>query len=150
MDTCDVRLLTTPEPSKSKVSVTIKVASIDTKNEKRDGHLKSDEFFDAAKYPDIKFESTKIEKTKNGFVAHGDLTMRGVTKKVELPFEIAGIIQDPWGNTRMGLEASLEVNRKDWNINWSQTMDNGGLVVADNVDAYRRMERVTILGDAPF
>jgi polyisoprenoid-binding protein YceI len=120
--------------TKSSVEVAIKTASIDTGNADRDKHLKSADFFDAEKYPEITFKSTRIEKRGNGYVAYGPLTMRGVTKEVELPFTITGVINDPWGNTRIGAEVEpVKVNRQEFGISWSKTLDGGGLVVSDDV-----------------
>jgi polyisoprenoid-binding protein YceI len=128
--------------TKSSVEVTIKTASIDTKDEKRDGHLKSPDFFDAEKYPEITFKSKYIEKSKDGFVAVGDFTMHGVTKEIKIPFEITGVITDPWGNTRMGVSAELTLDRQDYGVSWSQKMDAGGLVVGDDVEIEIEVEAV--------
>jgi polyisoprenoid-binding protein YceI len=119
--------------TKTTASGTIKVASIDTGNEKRDGHLKSGDFFDAEKYPEITFASKKVEKGKDGYVMIGDMTIRGVTKEIEVPFELVGKITDPMGKTRIGLRATAEINRQDFGVSWSKTLDGGGLVVGDNV-----------------
>ncbi len=116
------------------VETIIKIASINTENEKRDNHLKSPDFFDAAKYPDMIFKSNKLEKTDKGYIAHGTLSMHGISKEVSLPFKVTGPIKDPWGNTRIGIKAVLEVNRQDFKVKWSQTMDGGGLVVSDEVE----------------
>ena len=128
--------------TESSVEVTIKTASIDTRDEKRDGHLKNSDFFDAEKYPEITFKSKRIEKSKDGFVAVGDFTMRGVTKEITIPFEITGVITDPWGNTRMGVSAELKLNRQDYGVSWSQKMDAGGLVVGDDVEIEIEVEAV--------
>lgn len=116
------------------IEVIIKIESVNTDNEKRDNHLKSAEFFDAAKYPEMIFKSTKAEKTDNGYVAHGTLTMHGVSKKVDLAFKVNGPIIDPWGKTRIGVEASTEINRHDFGVSWSKTLDSGGLVVGNEVE----------------
>lgn len=114
--------------------VRIKVASIDTANTKRDEHLRSADFFDASKHPDMTFETTKIEKKGSDLVAHGKLTMHGVTKEIELPFKLSGPITDPWGASRVGLEARTTINRKDYGLTWSKTLETGGLVVGDEVE----------------
>lgn len=95
--------------TKSSVKVAIQAASINTNNENRDNHLKSPDFFDAEKFPEITFTSTKIEKAGDELIMHGDLTMRGVTKQVSFPFVLNGPITDPWGKSRFGAEASLTV-----------------------------------------
>lgn len=121
------------DPSKSSFSGTIKTASLDTGNEKRDGHLKSADFFDVEKYPEITFKSSKIEKSGDGYVATGTLTIRGVSKQIRLPFTVAGPIQDPRGNKKIGIEASTTINRHDYNVSWNEKLDNGGVVVGENV-----------------
>ncbi|MEJ2720205.1 MAG: YceI family protein [bacterium] len=126
----------------SSVDVTIKTASVDTKNERRDGHLKSADFFDVEQHPEITFKSKKIEKTDAGLVAVGDLTMRGVTKEVRVPYEITGTITDPRGNRRMGISAKLTLNRQDYGVSWNQTLDAGGLVVSDDVGIEIELEAI--------
>jgi polyisoprenoid-binding protein YceI len=126
----------------SSVAFTAKSASIDTGVEPRDKHLRSADFFDAVKYPDITFKSTRIEKKGTGeFVAHGDFTLRGVTKQVAIPFKLYGTIKDPWGKLRLGVEAGLTINRQDYGVSWSQTLDNGGLSVGNDV-------KITLLVEA--
>jgi polyisoprenoid-binding protein YceI len=117
----------------SSVEVSIDVASVNTRDEKRDEHLRSPDFFDAAKFPAITFKSSKISKKGDGYVAAGTLTIRGVSKEVELPFQLNGPITNPWGQVVMGIELDFKINRKDFGVNWSKTMDNGGLVVGDDV-----------------
>jgi polyisoprenoid-binding protein YceI len=117
-----------------KVEATIKVSSIDTENSDRDNHLKSADFFDSENHPEIKFVSSKIEMTgKNGLKIHGDLTMRGVTKKVTLDGKFNGQVKDPWGNTKVGYTATTNVNRFDYGLNWSKAIETGSLVVGKEV-----------------
>ncbi len=120
--------------AKSSLQGTIQVASIDTDHEKRDKHLRSPDFFDAAGHPEITFQSKRIEKDDDGLVMIGDLTMRGTTKEVRIPFEITGKIKDPWGQMRIGFEASLRIDRQEFGISYSKTMDNGGLIVGNRVN----------------
>jgi polyisoprenoid-binding protein YceI len=117
----------------SSVEVAIDVASINTKDEKRDEHLRSPDFFDIANHPNITFKSDQIAKKGDGYVAVGTLTMRGVSKQIELPFELNGPIQNPWGQTVIGIVIEFELDRKDYNIKWNKTMDAGGVVVGDDV-----------------
>jgi len=117
----------------SSVDVSINVASINTKDEKRDEHLRSPDFFDVANHPQITFKSDKIMKKGDGYVAVGTLTMRGVAKKIELPFQLNGPVQNPWGQTVLGIVIEYELNRKNYDVKWNKTMDNGGLVVGDDV-----------------
>lgn len=128
---------------KASVTFTIQAASITTNNEKRDAHLKSDDFFAAEKYPTLTFVSKKVTPGENGhFAVTGDLTMRGVTKEVTFDCEFNGVIQDPYGNTRAGFSAETEINRQDFGVSWSKSMDAGGLVVSDNVDINIEIEAV--------
>lgn len=120
--------------TKSTVEVRIKVTSISTDNQRRDDHLRSGDFFDAANHPEIIFTSKKIEKSDKGYIAYGDLTIRGVTKEVALPFKVNGPIIDPTGNTRIGIEASLSINRQDYGVSWNKGLDGGGFVVGDEVE----------------
>jgi polyisoprenoid-binding protein YceI len=120
--------------AQSSVEATIETASIDTRVAKRDEHLRSPDFFDVAKYPTITFKSTKVEKAGEGKLeVTGDLTMHGVTKPVVLHVDgPSAEIKDPWGNTRRGLSASTKVNRKDFGLNWSKTIE-AGPVVGDDI-----------------
>ncbi len=120
--------------TKSTVEATIETASLDTRVPDRDKHLKSPDFFDVEKYPTITFKSTKVESAGKGKLkVTGDLTMHGVTKPVVLAVDGPSVeIKDPWGNTRRGLSASTTINRKDWGLNWSKTIE-AGPVVGDEV-----------------
>jgi polyisoprenoid-binding protein YceI len=107
------------DPTKSKVEATIDVASVNTRDEKRDGHLKGGDFFDVAKFPTMTFKSTKVEKAASGLKVTGDLTLHGVTKQVVL--EVAGPsaeVKDPYGLTRRGLSATGQLNRKDFGVSY--------------------------------
>jgi polyisoprenoid-binding protein YceI len=120
--------------TKSSVTGTIKTASLDTGVADRDNHLRSADFFDVEKNPEITFKSTKIEKSGAGVMVTGDLTIKGVTKQVKFPATVNGPIKDPWGNSRIGFSfGGVEINRLDYGIAWSKTMDNGGLVVSKEV-----------------
>ena len=119
--------------SKSSVEVTIDAASVDTRDAKRDGHLKSADFFDVAKFPTITFKSTKVEAGKDGaLTVTGDLTMHGVTKPVTLEGSITKAITDPWGLTRRGASFTGKLDRKAWGITWGKMTDVGA-VVGDEV-----------------
>lgn len=118
----------------TKIQGTIQTASIDTRNEKRDDHLRGEDFFWAEKHPEISFESTSVEPTgETTAKVTGNLTMRGVTKPVILDAEYLGAIVDPWGNHKAGFSASTTINRKDWGIVWNKILDTGGLTVGDEV-----------------
>ena len=115
--------------TKSSVEATIEVASISTRDEKRDGHLKSPDFFDAAKFPTITFKSTKVEKAGEGLKVTGDLTMHGVTKPVVLDVtSLTKEMKDPYGNTRRAVSATAKLNRKDFGVSYGPDA-----VVSDNV-----------------
>jgi polyisoprenoid-binding protein YceI len=119
--------------TKSSVNVTIKAASIDTGTAGRDKDLRSANFLDAEKFPELTFQSQRIEKKGDGYVAVGTLMMHGVSKEIALPFTITGKIKDPWGGTRMGIEAGITLDRRDYGMNYGKTVDGGGLVVGNDV-----------------
>jgi polyisoprenoid-binding protein YceI len=122
------------DPSRSTVSVSIDATSIDTRNEQRDGHLRSNDFLAMDEYPTITFTSTAVEQTGPTTVdLTGDLTIKGVTKSVTVPFEFQGAATDPFGNLRIGFEGSTVVNRKDWGITWNAPLEAGGVLVSDKV-----------------
>lgn len=124
-----------PDFSDAKVTVKIKAQSINTDNKQRDEHLRSADFFEAAKFPEIIFVSKKIEKTgKNTFKITGDFTMKGVTKTLTLNGELGGILEkDPWGKTKAGITLTGEVNRFDYGLNWNKAIEAGGFVVSETV-----------------
>jgi polyisoprenoid-binding protein YceI len=129
--------------TKSSVEFAAKIESIDTGVEARDKHLRTADFFDAAKYPEMSFKSTRVErKGKDGYVLHGDLTLKGVTKQVQLPFTIVGAIKDPWGNTRFGIDAQTKINRRDFGINWGTALATGGIDVGNEVTINLQLEAV--------
>jgi polyisoprenoid-binding protein YceI len=129
--------------TKSSVEFTAKVESIDTGVEPRNKHLRTADFFDVEKYPEMTFKSTRVErKGKDGYVLHGDLTLKGVTKQVALPFNVTGAIKDPWGNTRFGVQAETKLDRRDYSITWGKTLENGGLDVGNEVTIELQLEAV--------
>ena len=132
-----------------KLSGKIQATSIDTGIAARDEHLRGPDFFDVAKYPEITFQSARVEKQGDQYMMYGSFTMHGVTKEISLPFTISGPIVDPYGKTRIGVESSITLNRQDYGINWSKTLDNGGLVVADEVKVELGIEAVKQDAEAP-
>ena len=135
---------TKPDYSDAKVDVSIDAASIDTREPKRDEHLKSPDFFDVAKFPKLTFKSKKVAKGKDGHLAlTGDLTIHGVTK--EVTFDVAGPtaeVKDPWGNTRTGVEATTKIKRKDFGLTWNKALEAGGVAVGDEVTIVLEIEGV--------
>lgn len=115
------------------VTFTADINSVDTRNEQRDGHLKSDDFFAAEKFPELKFVSSSVSKTDDGLVLKGDLTIRDVTKPIELKADYAGLMVDPWGQTKVGFEAEGKIKRKEFGLGWDAVTEAGGVVVSDEV-----------------
>ncbi len=127
----------------AKVTFEADVDSVDTKNEQRDAHLKSDDFFNAEQFPKLTFKSTSIEKSSDDeYRLHGDLTIRDITKPVELKVEYNGSTKDPWGQERMGFEVSGKINRKEYGLKWNAVTEAGGLVVSDDVRLALNVEMV--------
>ena len=131
------------DPTTAQLAVTIDATTVDTREPKRDEHLRSADFFDTASHPKITFTSKRVERAGNGLKVTGDLTMRGVTKEVVLDVtELTPPIQDPWGGTRVGAHATTKVNRKEFGLAWSKALETGGLVVADEVNVILDIELV--------
>jgi polyisoprenoid-binding protein YceI len=121
-------------PAASKVAVRIDAASIDTREEKRDAHLRSPDFFDVEKFPELTFTSTKVEKSGDDYRVSGELTIHGVTQPVVLEAEFLGNGKDPWGNERIGFAAKTTVNRKDFGLSWNQALETGGVLVGEKIE----------------
>jgi polyisoprenoid-binding protein YceI len=123
------------DPANDRVEATIEAASIETRNEQRDGHLKSPDFFHVEKFPTLHFKSTDIRVVgEEELSVEGDLTIRGVTRKVR--FAVEGPTppaKDPWGNTRIGVSASTKINRKDFGLTWNVALETGGILVGDDI-----------------
>jgi len=129
------------KPEGAKVEFTIKAASINTDNEKRDGHLRTPDFFDVEKFPEISFKSEKVvAKSKDEFEVHGPLTMHGVTKAVVLPVKLTGAGTGPRGGEMVGLEITTVLNRKDYGIVWNRVLDTGGAMLGDEVTVAINLE----------
>jgi len=127
--------------SDAQIDFTIDVNSIDTDNDGRDKHLKSDDFFNAEKFPKITFKGksfTKVGDKKYKLI--GDFTMRDVTKEIALDVKFNGLVKDPWGNTKAGFKVTGEVNRFDYGLKWSKSVETGGLVVGDMVQLLINLE----------
>ena len=131
-------------PATSSVAFTIKTASVNTGVANRDNDLRSANFFEVEKNPEITFKSTGIKASdqKDVYNVTGDLTLHGVTKRVIIPVEFLGYAKDPWGNTRAGFSISTKLNRKDYGMNWNKTLDNGGFLLSDDVAININIEAV--------
>lgn len=119
--------------TKSTAQGTIQTASINTNNADRDAHLRTNDFFNAEEFPTIEYTATGVEARGADFVVVGEITIRGITKPIELDLEVTGAGPDAWGNTRAGLSLTGSFNRKDFNVSWNNTLDNGGLAVSEKV-----------------
>lgn len=118
----------------AKISVTINSASINTGDDKRDEHLRSADFFDVEKLPEINFEGERFEKVSgDNYVLYGDLTMKGVIKPIKLEVEFGGIVKDPWGNEKAAINLQGKINRKDFGLNWNAALETGGVLVGEDV-----------------
>lgn len=135
--------------AKSSVEFRVKAASIDTASPDRDKHLRAADFFDVEKYPEITFKSTSIKSTgKDAYAVTGDFTMRGVTKKITLPVTFLGSANDPWDNVRAGFETGTTLNRKDYGMNWNTALDNGGVILGDDVKIAINLEATKAKAEA--
>ncbi len=123
----------TANPANSSVKVLIKAASVTTGNEQRDGHLKTPDFFDIENHPEITFVSTNVERDGDEWEITGDLTINGVTKSVTIPFEETGSAKDPFGNTRVGFEGGVTIDRTEWNLLFNAALETGGVLVSEKV-----------------
>jgi len=127
----------------AEVNIVIETSSIDTDNEKRDDHLRSGDFFDAEKNPQITFKSTSFKKISGDkYEIKGELTMNGVTHEVVLDAILKGVIKDPWGGTRAGFKAGTTIDRYDYNLNWNKALETGGFLVDQEVDIEINIELI--------
>ena len=123
-----------PDFTDAKIEFSVDIASISTDNDKRDAHLKSDDFFNAEKYPKMTFKSTSFKKLKdNKYVLYGELTIRDITKPVKFDVTYGGTVKDPWGNTHVGFKATAVINRFDYNLKWNTLTETGNAVVSKDV-----------------
>ena len=129
----DATVEAAPNPADSTVSVTIDVASINTKNADRDAHLRSNDFFAPGDYPTITFVSTGLRTEGGALLLDGDLTLRGVTKSITLSGEFGGIATDPWGNVKAAASGTAVINRHDFGVSWNSALETGGFLLGDDV-----------------
>jgi polyisoprenoid-binding protein YceI len=135
-------IVTGEDPVQSSVTAEIEMASINTGQEQRDEHIKSADFFEVETHPTMTYKSTGIRVEDGEYVLDGDLTLKGVTKSVPLNLELNGFGPDAWGGTRAGFTATGEINRRDFNVNFTAPMQNGGVVVADKIQLPLESEAV--------
>lgn len=126
--------------TKSSVTFTAKATSVDTGVQGRDNHLRTADFFEVEKYPEITFKSTKVEKKGKNLLVHGDFTMKGVTKQISFPFQVTGFIKDQRGGTKMGIVGETMINRRDFGVNYGGNLPNGTPTLADNVNINLQIE----------
>jgi len=128
--------------STAQIRLTAQIASIHTNNEQRDQHLRTSDFFEADTYPQLSFQSTKVERlTEDTFNVYGDLTMKGVSKPIRLSVEYSGVMKDPWGGgLRAGFSISSKINRSDWGINFGGLLETGGVALSDEVKINSEIE----------
>lgn len=132
------------DPLQSSVRATVDLASVETHDEKRDGHLRSPDFFDVENHPQMTLVSTGIRPDGDDFVLSADVTVRGVTRPVDFRLEFNGVERDPWGGTRAGFTATAEVNRRDWGLEWNVPLDGGGLLVSEKVKMTLEVQAVKV------
>jgi polyisoprenoid-binding protein YceI len=129
--------------SGAEINLTAEMSSITTNNEQRDAHLRAADFFEVDKYPELKFKSTKVEKTGDDtFAVYGELTLKGVTKPVKLSAEYNGVAKDPWGGERAGFALTGKINRGDWGVSFNGVLETGGVVLSEEVRIHSEIELV--------
>ena len=119
----------------SEIDFWMNPASVDTNDAKRDEHLRSEEFFDTENHKQISFQGNSYENVDNdgSYELYGDLTIKGITKRIKLDVEFGGVMKDPWGNEKAGFTINGKINRKDWGLNWNAVLEAGGMLVSDEV-----------------
>ena len=135
--------------ARSSVEVKIDAASVDTQVADRDAHLRSADFFDVARHPEITFRSRRVEKAGEGLKVIGDLTMHGVTREVVLDAEFSGTGKDPWGNERAGFSARTSLDRRDYGLVWNAALETGGVLVGEKIEIALEVEAVKKVVAAP-
>jgi len=129
--------------STARIRVTADMATLSTNNEQRDAHLRTSDFFEVEKHPELKFTSTGVEETGDGsFVLNGDLTLKGVTKPVRLNIEYHGVTNDPWGGERAGFTVTGKIKRTDWGVNFNAALETGGVMLGEEVKIYSEIQLI--------
>lgn len=131
--------------SDAKINFTIDVSSVNTNDEKRDKHLRNEDFFNVAKYPEIVFTSTSMKALGNNkYKVTGDFTMNGVTKEITLDAKYGGTVTDPWGNTKAGFKVTTTIDRTDWGLKYNSKLDTGGLMIGEEIEIVCKMELIKL------
>jgi polyisoprenoid-binding protein YceI len=141
-DKFDAKLTIADDPLQSTVEATIDLASINTGDEGRDGHVKGGDFFDIEQFPTMEFTSTGIRPNGSDYLLDGELTIKGVTKPITLDLEFNGVTKDPWGATRAGFSATGEVNRGDYGISYNAVLETGGVLIGEKLKVEIEVEAV--------
>jgi polyisoprenoid-binding protein YceI len=128
------------DPLQSTLEATVQMASISTRDEGRDGHLRGGDFFDVEQFPTMSLVSTGIESAGRNYVLHANLTIKGITRAVDFTLEFDGVATDPWGNTKAGFTAETEINRKEFGLEWNVALEAGGVVVGEKVKIQLEIE----------
>lgn len=118
----------------AKLNFTAKIASVNTRNQDRDTHLASADFFDSEKFPELKFTTSSVTGSGSNYKLNGHLELHGVTKPVTLDVEFSGLMQDPWENTKAGLSINGKINRKDWGLTYNSALETGGVLIGEDVN----------------
>lgn len=136
--------------SRSSVVVRLRAESVDTRSAERDAHLRSPDFFDAARHPEIVFRSTALDRVgESSWLVVGDLTIRGITRQLSVPVELTGLSRTPDGELRAGFEGAKRVDRRDWGLRWQRVLDDGGLLVAEKIVIELEISAVKVHAGAP-
>ena len=135
-------VVTAADPAQSTVTATIDMDSIDTRQEQRDAHIRSADFFDVGNHTEMTFRSTTVATDGADWTVTGDLTIKDVTKSITIPFAFEGVAVDPFGNTRVGFEGSHTINRKDYGVTWNAALETGGVLVSDKITVELEIEAV--------
>jgi polyisoprenoid-binding protein YceI len=129
--------------STAQISLSADMASISTNNDLRDAHLRNSDFFEVEKYPELKFTSTRLEKTDSDtFTLFGNLTIKGVTRPVKLNVEFNGVTKDPWGGERAGFVVTGKINRSEWGVNFNSVLESGGVALSEEVRIFSELQLV--------
>lgn len=126
-------IMIAPDPLQSSVEATVEMASVDTGDANRDGHLRTGDFFDVEHHPNMTLRSASISPKGSDFVLDADLTIKGVTRRVPFLLEFEGVGTDPWGNTKAAFSASADINRKDWGMEYNAVLETGGVLIGEQV-----------------